>query len=215
MPEAALPERLAQEWQDLLDTLPPEQTTSPRWCVESPGARPSSTVALFAELEEVLQAWKELQALATEEYAGRYLTTAWTLKDLLAHLASWAREFRQEVETAARGGAFDYAIPFALSVVGPNQWNQVEVERRKQHTLQETFREFESETRRLQDLVLALPASALLSESAFPLAPSGDPAALWRGSGLQITLMKCMHDRYHLGRIRNWLARVQQQEQSG
>lgn len=213
MARMSMTEQLEHEWQDMLVSLPPERINAPRWFSEAGPFARLTPVALFAELEDVCQAWRELQAAVhLEDYADRFVNTAWTLKQLLAHLASWAREFRQEVERAVRGETFDYAIPFALSVVGPNQWNQAEVEKRAEKSLPALLEEFEQETRRLQDLVLELPEDSLAAETQFPLAPSGDPAALWRGSSAQIVLMKCIHDRYHIGHIQRWLAGVNQTE---
>lgn len=213
MAKASMHDQLRREWQELLASLPPERVNSPRWFSAAGPMRSLSATELFAELEEVLSTWQALKAAPLQEFARRFINPAWTLKDLLAHLASWAGEFRREVETAARGQEFDYAIPYALSVVGPNQWNQVEVENRTGKSLDEIFQEFETETTRLQDLVIELPQPALASESEFPLAPSGDPASLWRGNSAQIVLMKCVHDRYHMGRIRHWLSSLTAAEQ--
>ncbi len=213
MPESRIHQQLSTEWQELLAGLPPERVASFRWFLgpfrygHTGMARPT---VLFAELEDVRATWNELRASGhLEEYADRFITTAWTLKDLLAHLASWADEFRREIETVAHGGAFDYAIPFAMNVVGPNQWNQVEVEVRKAEPLDVILDEYDAETRRLQDLVLELPQESLLAEAEFPLAPTGDPAALWKGASAQIVLAKCEHDRYHFGRIHQWLASLE------
>ena len=213
MPESRVHEQLGTEWQELLAGLPPEPVASSRWLLgpfryrHSGMARPT---VLFAELEDVRAAWNELRASGhLKEYSRRFITPEWTLKDLLAHLASWAREFRQEVETAARGESFDYVIPFAMSVNGPNQWNQVEVEVRKAEPLDAILDEYDAETRRLQALVLELPQELFLTEAEFPLAPTGDPAALWKGASAQIVLAKCEHDRYHFGRIHQWLASLE------
>ncbi|MFQ5695614.1 MAG: maleylpyruvate isomerase N-terminal domain-containing protein, partial [Terriglobia bacterium] len=129
MPKAELQNELAREWQELLASLPPERTTAPRWLFLEHRIHRPGPAALFAELEEVRLAWEGLHASpALEKYAERFINPGWTLKDLLAHLASWASEFRRQVETVARGEAFDYAIPYALSALGPAQWNQVEVD---------------------------------------------------------------------------------------
>lgn len=215
MPRRNAEAELQREWQSLLVSLPPQRVNSPRWFLMPHPMRPLSPAMLFAELEDVRRLWSELRAYPLERFADRYINSAWTLRQLLAHLASWAREFRFEVETASRGEPFDYSIPFALSVIGPNQWNQVEVEKRAASSLEEILGEFDSETARLQDLVLALPPESLFAESAFPAAPTGDPAARWRGNSAQIALMKCMHDRYHLGRIQQWLEGVAREAESG
>jgi hypothetical protein len=167
-----------------------------------------SPVALCAQLEEVLDAFAALRPQVTR-LAGRYVTSAWTLKDLLGHLASWATEFRQEVQTVAGGGGFDYAIPFALNVVGPNEWNARAAERQRPVPLEDLLEQFERETRRLQEIVLELPPPALYGEASFPLAPSGDPREPLRGSIAMIVLGKCSHDLYHLGRIRQFLGRLE------
>jgi hypothetical protein len=111
------------------------------------------------------------------------------------------------VETAARGDAFDYAIPFALSVIGPNEWNAVEVGKRRPDSLTAVLEEYDAEIDRLEALVLELPEEALSRTQPFPLAPSGDPAALWSGSAGEIVLAQTMHQRYHLGQVRRWLER--------
>jgi uncharacterized damage-inducible protein DinB len=204
MARASIHDEIRREWQDLLASLPPERVNSPRWFSAAGPMRTLSAIELFTELEEVLSTWQALKAAPLQEFARRFINPAWTLKDLLAHLASWAAEFRREVEMAAGGQEFDYAIPYALSVAGPNQWNQVEVERRAEKSLDEIFQEFETETTRLQDLLSELPQPALASESKF---------ALWRGNSAQIVLMKCAHDRYHMGRIQHWLSGLAAAEQ--
>ena len=209
MAKRTVREQLEREWQELLASLPAERIREPRWLREGgsmAGARPA---ALFAELEDVRRSWMELRASRQlEKNASRFVTPRWTLKDLLGHLASWAQEFRQEAEKAARGEAFDYAIPYAFSVLGPNQWNQVQVEKRRSQPLREILREFESETRCLQELVLELPEESLQAETFLPWAPTGNPAALFRGNAALVVMAKCMHDRHHLGRIRQWLANL-------
>ncbi|MFQ5788931.1 MAG: maleylpyruvate isomerase N-terminal domain-containing protein [Acidobacteriota bacterium] len=196
---------LQREWHELLASLVPARERSP--LVLPPARRmPFRPAALFAELEEVRFAWSELRSLALDEHADRYVNPEWTVKDLLAHLASWAREFRSQVETAFRGESFDYAIPYALSVVGPNQWNQKEVAQRRGRSLDEILDEFDAETARLQDLVLEMPEQGLSAERSFPMAPSGDPDVTVRSTCAMQVLGKCRHDRYHIGQMRSWLA---------
>ncbi len=180
----------------------------PSWRPAPGPPLPVSPVALHAQLEEVLAA---LAAMRPDivRHAGRFVTSAWTLKDLVGHLASWASEFRQEVQTVAGGGSFDYAIPFALHVIGPNEWNARAAERQRPLPLDDLLGEFERETRRLQDLVLELPPPALYGEASFPLAPSGDPQQTLRASIAMIVLGKCGHDLYHLGRIADFLERLE------
>jgi hypothetical protein len=208
MADRALLNELGQEWEALRGRLAAEdggaQATRPRF--------PISPIALYAQLEEVLFSWRELREQPLAALQQRYVNGAWTLKDLLGHLASWAGEFRREVETAAAGGAFDYSIPYALSVMGPNEWNAQAAEEQRPRNLEAILGDFETETRRLQALVLDLPEGALYGPAAFPLAPTGDPAVPWRGNVAQIVLGKCQHDRHHLDQIWKWIERVSKEE---
>ena len=100
MAELNVPGQLEQEWRELLGGLPAE----PR----ALRLVPPRAASLFAELEDVRATWAELRhAIPLEKYADRFITTGWTVKELLAHMASWATEFRHEVETVARGEGFD------------------------------------------------------------------------------------------------------------
>ena len=97
MTEMGREEGLLQDaWQELVEN----QADRPSPLSLPPDRRMAlSQTALFAQLEEVLEAWRALRGRVNEDLSGRYVNAAWTLKDLLAHLASWAREFRVEVET--------------------------------------------------------------------------------------------------------------------
>lgn len=204
MPEPILWRELSREWDAALRAsgrVPAYRLGGPPF--------PTTAAGLFAEQEEILLLWRDLRAQPLRRHAQRFVSGAWTLRDLLAHLASWAAEFRQEVETLAAGREIDYAIPFALSVMGPNEWNQVEVERRQHLTLTEVLDQFQEETRRLQDLLLTLSPAQLLRPALLPAAPSGDPASRTRGNIAIVVSGKCSHDRYHIGKIRQWLAELE------
>jgi hypothetical protein len=202
MAEYELEEELRNAWQRLVETrdepesplsLPPEQ----RMALSPP--------ALFAELEEVREAWHELRGRVNEDLSKRYINASWTLKELLAHLASWAKEFRMEVETVSRGESFDYSIPFAMTVFGPNQWNEEQVRSRAASSLSEIFDELEGETERLEEVLLTLTHEALYGSASFPFAPTGEPAERWRGTNAFIIAGKCLHDRHHIAQIRDRL----------
>jgi hypothetical protein len=201
MPEPTVFRALVREWESVLerpDAGRPFPRGGPPFPMTGPG--------LFAELEEVLLLWRDLRAMPLRRHARHFVNAAWTLQDLLAHLASWAGEFRREVETIAAGRELDYAIPFALSIIGPNEWNQTEVESKRNLTLAQVLDQFEEETRRLQDIVVGLSPAEILRPSTLPAAPSGNPAERVRGNVAIVVSGKCMHDRYHIGAIRRWLA---------
>lgn len=207
MPEPSVFRALVAEWQDVVarpDAGPAFRRGGPPF--------PTTAAGLFAELEEVLLLWRELRAIPLRRHARRFVNAAWTLQDLLAHLASWAAEFRREVETAAAGREPDYAIPFALSIMGPNEWNQAEVESRRGLSLAEVLDQFETETRRLQEVVLGLSPAQILRFTTLPAAPSGDPAERVKGNVAIVVSGKCTHDRYHIGMISRWLEGLERRE---
>ncbi len=172
--------------------------------VEARGTRLTRRM-LWAELEDVRLAFAEVHAALDEESKADVLaTTHWSLKDLVAHLASWATEFRRQIETAAAGTAFDYVITFTPRV-GPTEWNAREVERRRAMSLDDRFRELDTATARIQELALTLPDDALFMTAELPQTPDGRPEHRWKTRLADLMLMKCFHDRYHLNRLRQLL----------
>jgi len=206
LPEARLMELLQAEWKDTAAALaPPAEATV---LLRSPEQRmPLSPLALYAEIEDVREAWRQIfRHPRLAELAAQRFNTRWSLKDLLGHLSYWAAEFSAEVRTAAEDAAFDYAIPGVLTEKGPTDWNEKEVAKRRDATLQEIFAEYERSSEALQDLVLQMPEPQLFQEREFPYSPSGDPAQLWHGPAAMVPYFKCMHDRYHFAQIEKWLA---------
>jgi hypothetical protein len=196
--------RLESEWRSLLDSV--SETPSPL-AIPHERRMAASPVALLAQLEEVREEWKRLRALVSDDMASRFVNASWTVKDLLAHLGSWAGEFRRELEIVSRQESFDYAIPFAMSVMGPNQWNETEVGKRRDRSLEEIFAEYDDETEKLQNLVVAMEASTLYRPTRLPYAPSGDPEERFEAPSVFIILGKCLHDRYHIAQIRSRIER--------
>ncbi len=200
---AEFEELLVNEWRELLASLE-EVAPSP---VALPEARrmPLSPTALFAQLEEVREEWRALRSAIQPGDTERYVNAAWTLKDLVAHVASWAKEFRHQVETVFRGGSFDYAIPYVMTVVGPNEWNEEQVRQRETQSLEDSFDELDAETVLLQELLLVMTEQNLYGPATFALAPSGDPAVKWKGPSAVIIAGKCEHDRHHIGQLKKRL----------
>lgn len=202
------PMSFEREWREILEAvaegLPPD---APPLALPSERRLPLSRIALLALLEEVQDEWRGLRSRieAAAETSERFVNAGWTLKDLLAHMASWAYEFRREVQTVHEGESFDYAIPYAMGVFGPTEWNEVEVEKRREAPLETIFEEYTRETERLKKLLVEMPEAVLYGEHAFPLAPSGDPAALLKGPSAFIVFGKCLHDLHHIAQIKSRL----------
>lgn len=205
------PMSFEREWRELLEavekSLSPE---APTLALPPERRMPLSRIALLALLEEVRDEWRGLRRRveADPETAERFVNAAWTLKELLAHMASWAVEFRREVETVHEGERFDYAIPYAMGVFGPTEWNEVEVRKRDEATLEAIFDEYAQESERLEDLVVRVNDAVLYGAQTFPLAPSGDPEALLQGPTAFIVFAKCIHDLHHIAQIKSRLPRL-------
>lgn len=207
MTERALLNRLGRE----LDALSTQLSArAPR--AAPPATPPVSPLALQALLDESLALFAALRRRSLRRHARRFVTARWTLADMVGHLATWAAEFRRQAEQALRDEPFAEAIPFALSVIGPNAWNEARAAEQRRRPLATVLAEFERETAALRDLVAALPAESLYAPRELPLAPSGDPDERLRGNLALIVAGKCDHDRYHLARLSAWLDRIEEDE---
>ena len=201
MADLDLERTLTIEWEAFVAAVQPD----PRLATSIAAGGPRiSRSHIWAELEDVRLAIAELHHAASSEHAGRLATSHWTIKDVVAHVASWAAEFRRQVETVANRNPFDYLITFTPKI-GPTAWNAREVERRRERSLEECVEEFSEETARLQSLALALPDAVLFADAELPQTPDGRPENRWRTQLADLMLMKCRHDRYHLDRLREVL----------
>jgi len=77
--ERPILEQLAAEWAEQVAQL---TDNGARARLDRPPF-PATPLALFAQLEDVLESWKQLRREPLEELAERYANGAWTLKDLL------------------------------------------------------------------------------------------------------------------------------------
>lgn len=203
-----------------MNELDVERTLTDEWLAFNAAARPSPDLAvttvethgarvtrpmIWAELEDVRLSFAEVHAaLDDASKAEQLATTTWSVKDLIAHVASWAAEFRQQIETVAAGGTFDYLITFTPKV-GPTEWNARELDRRRGRSLGDRFRELDAETARIQELALSLPDDVLFMTAALPQTPDGLPEHRWRMRPADMMLATCRHGRYHLDRLRELL----------
>ena len=207
MNELDVERTLNDEWHTFVDTGQPNPDLAVT-TVEARGNRITRPV-LWAELEDVRLAFAELHAALDEESkADALATTLWSVKDVVAHLASWATEFKRQIETVAARAAFDYLITFTPRV-GPTEWNARELDRRRAMSLDDRFRELDAATVRIQELALSLPDDLLFTAAELPQTPDGRPESRWRTRLADLMLMKCWHDRYHLDRLQEVLRRLE------
>lgn len=200
MSAASVETRLAADWGALV-----ESTAAGEARPFAPGAL--SPAGLSALIAENRARWRAI-ALALEVGGGaeRLVTTAWSARDLLAHLASWAAEFRRELETIVRGEAFDYRIVFRPGV-GPTEWNEAALDARRERSLGEVLAEYEAETDRFDDLVLSLPDDAFARPVILPLAVTGDPAAPLTVPLAGLVAARCGHESHHLSQLERLVER--------
>jgi len=199
--ESVLFARLETEWSLLISADPagggPNLVFKPRDLCHI------SRLALVAEVEDVRLRWRALRLLISShaEFETR-ITALWSVRDLIGHLASWAKETRDEVEVLAEGGRFSYVIPF-VGTAGPAAWNQVEVLRRREWTVEAVMDELEYETKRLRELATVLPDEILWKDVELPRTV-GDPPRVWRARLGDAILGMCRHAHWHLGQINAW-----------
>jgi hypothetical protein len=159
---------------------------------------------LWIQLEDLLFEWRELWT--SEWFAanqGGLITSEWTLKDLTAHVASWAGELRTQAEILAGGAAVGYRILFE-DIGGPRSWNAEKVEMRRSQSLEELVGEIERETVRFQDLLYEVDIPTLSTERPIGIAPAAAPGQPWIRSIAGLVEMRCIHERHHMTRIIQW-----------
>jgi hypothetical protein len=159
---------------------------------------------LWIHLEDLLLEWRELwrsEWFAADQ--GELITSEWTLKDLTAHVASWAGELRAQAEILAGGTGVGYQILFD-EVGGPRSWNAENVEMRRSQSLEELVGEIERETVRFQDLLFEVGIPALLTERPIGIAATAAPGQPWIRSIAGLVEMRCIHERHHMNRIIQW-----------
>ena len=162
----------------------------------------ASRRAVLVELEDVRWSCRDLERQFDETGLGSTKATGrWTAVEVAAHLASWAKRTREELEALTGGGRELETIHFEpLAAGGPRTWNQGEVDARQGWSAAMVFGEIDSELTRVAEIVLRLPESQLHGIAELPRT-SGEPAQPWRFSLAAMLLMTCRHTRYHLRQI--------------
>jgi hypothetical protein len=189
--------QLQQDWNQLLGHIVVPARPSIR-------LRPAT---LWIHLEDLLLQWRELWS--SEWFAAEQdelITSEWTLKDLTAHVASWAGEIRAQAEILASGTGVGYQILFD-EVGGPRSWNAEKVALRRSQSLEDLVGEIERETVRFQDLLYEVDNSGLSTERPIGIAPTAAPRRPWIRSIAGLVEMRCIHDRHHINRILQWKER--------
>lgn len=191
--------RLNAEWHE---TISAADVPAASDLAERAGAERASRRAVVVELEEVRILVEEVISSLDQARSLRLATRQWTVFDVLAHLASWARETRVEVERLLAGQSFDEVIHFGLD--GPHAWNQREVDARRNRAPAQLLAEIEAETERLIELLTDMQEEDVWRQIDLPRT-IGEPAAPWRMPLSSMIVMTCWHARGHLGRLERLL----------
>ena len=195
MSDAAIGARLTTEWTDSMNraAVPPASAI-----VAQAGPERASRAALLAEIEDVRLTVEDLGVSLDETGAARLATRRWSVRDVLAHLASWTRQTCVEIERLRDEQAFDETIDFGLD--GPHAWNQRHVDERSGRPLATLLAELDADHERLLALVVAMPEADVHRVVDLPRT-IGEPAQPWRMPMSAMILMTCRHARLHLNRI--------------
>ena len=194
MPRNHIDAQLQHDWQRLVS-----QITAPA----NPAIR-LTPATLWIALEDLVMQWRELWS--SEWFAAvkdQSINSKWTLKDLMAHVASWTGELRAQAEILAGGTGVGYQILFD-EIGGPRTWNAEKVELRRSRLLEEVIGEIERETVRFQDLLFEVDIHTLLREHPIGIALTAAPGQPWIRSIAGLVEMRCIHERHHMTRIRQW-----------
>jgi hypothetical protein len=168
--------------------------------VEHAALENASRRAALVELEDVRLSCAALRGHVEERGSGSILATSrWTVREVIAHLASWAMRTRQELESLVEGTPPLEAIHFERDG-GPRTWNQRQVDARNGHSTDALFDELDAEISRTADVVVGLPQQLLWQVAELPRT-SGDPPARWRLPIVAMILGSCWHMRHHVARL--------------
>jgi uncharacterized protein (TIGR03083 family) len=153
---------------------------------------------------ELRTARKELQetliGMSEEDYLRPKAIDKWTLKDLLAHVASWDEEMVRVLQAFSMQteSAFSYSISerngFAV-------WNEEQVAQRRDNTLPQVIAEFESARRDLIQVIEGL-TDPVLNRSR--MTSWGKTA-----TGFQLITTQVEHDREHAGQVRSYRKKIE------
>ena len=160
----------------------------------------ASRRAAIVELDDVRLSLKELGArLESSGGTDELATSRWTVRQVIAHLASWAARTRIELESLVEGTDLPEPIHFERDG-GPREWNQRAVDERDGRTLASLVEEFDVETAQTADIVARMPNELLRQVAVLPRT-SGTRAVAWRMPIATLVIGTCWHVRYHLTRL--------------
>jgi len=146
---------------------------------------------------------KHLFALGVEAMARPGVTGAWSVKDLLAHLAAWQRLLLDWIAAGVQGRTPAVA-PVGLSRTSIDALNEQIYEQNRRRSLEDVLAEFHAAHRQIVAVVEAIPEGDLFARGRFH----------WTG---RLTLADyiagntCNHDAWARSQISRWAKRESQE----
>lgn len=155
-------------------------------------------------IHDLRAARKELQesivGLSEDDFLRPKAIDKWTLKDLIAHVASWDEEIVRVLQAFSMQSQplYSYLISdrngFAV-------WNEEQVAARRERTVNETMSEFEIARRDLIQVIEGL-TDPVLNRS--KMTSWGKPA-----TGFELVMTQVEHDREHMAQIRSYRKKIE------
>ena len=145
----------------------------------------------YAALEDILA------SLHKAQYFTEGVIPGWSIKDLLAHIASWHHRLLKYLEAAIQN--LEPAISGPENVEEMDALNAQFYQENKSRPLDEVLVDFRSSYRHILDIVQAMPEEDLISPHRFAWS-KGEP--LWQ------TIAGDTYDHYreHMAQIQEWIA---------
>jgi hypothetical protein len=188
--------RLRREWENAVPVPLPDTAR----LVERAAPEHASRRAALAELDDARRLCAELRGhIEGNASEAVRATPGWTVREVIAHLASWAMRTRQELAATLEDAGGLEVIHFDRDG-GPRMWNQREVDARAGRTVGMLFEELDDEWNRVAGLLATAPEGLVAEVVELPRT-AGDPAAPWRMPLISMVIGACWHTRYHLQRL--------------
>lgn len=141
-----------------------------------------------------------IQGLTEEDFLRARAIEKWTLKDLIAHIASWDEEIVRVLQTFTLSGESQYTY----TISDRNdfaQWNEEQVALRAALSASGSIAEFESARRDLIQVVEGL-TDPVLNRSRM---------TSWgkQETGFELILTQAEHDREHADQVRSYRKKIE------
>lgn len=147
---------------------------------------------LIQELREARRGFLDsVDGLSEKEASRADSIGAWSIKDVVAHMVYWDREFFHGMKTLLSGGFPDF-LEFDC-----DEKNAAEVSKRKNETLEELVKDLNESGRSILDYLGGLEEDEL-RESWGQKWKTWDVTVAWIAEGI------IGHDRHHTGKILAW-----------